>query len=76
MREVRWLNHSEMWEAGKMARMEMGEQFGPRPKFNRRTGVGWGFVIGKDGYMKKPGHESSSEDAWSSHETSGDSRKV
>jgi len=56
----------------------MGEGFGPKPRFNRRTGVGWGFVMGRDGYSKKTktGGDGMGEDAWSSHGTSGESRKV
>ncbi|RMD44433.1 hypothetical protein DV735_g717, partial [Chaetothyriales sp. CBS 134920] len=58
MREVRWLNHCDMWEVGRLARTELGEQARwertERPRLNRRTGVGWGFVVGKYGYLKKP----------------------
>lgn len=54
-----------------MARMEMGEQFGPKPRFNRRTGVGWGFTVGQ-----KSKGDVSEEDAWSSQGNSSGSRKV
>ncbi|RMZ80120.1 hypothetical protein DV737_g3164, partial [Chaetothyriales sp. CBS 132003] len=78
MREVRWLNHCDMWEVGRLARREFGERAGwedaERPRFNRRTGVGWGFVTGKYGYLKKTSgyqdrREEEVEDAWSSGET-------
>jgi hypothetical protein len=74
MREVRWVNLNDVWEESRRYRTSMGEQFGPKPKFNRRTGVGWGlqgdfYADGGRGFRQ-------GQDAWSSQGTSGESRKV
>ena len=68
LREVRWINLMYVWEAGRMAKYEMGERVDPRP---RKRGVLLGGGLGNySGYYGNVPWEEGVDD-WDSEETSG-----